>query len=92
MAAPIKKLYAEHQDVFDSAFRDPVIRQDLAIALFGGMLSSVAAARAYGRLTPDPSDNNIRSLLIAAGLAMATGTASLGYKLFKASAEQKKGK
>lgn len=92
MAAPVKKLYDTHRDVFDSAFRDPVVRQDLAIALFGGVLSSVAAARAYGRLTPDPRDNNMRSLLMAAGLAMATGTASLGYKLFKASTELKKGK
>jgi hypothetical protein len=84
-------VYAQQKQITMRAFQDPQVRTDLAVAVIGGVLSSAALARAYGRLTAEGGKSDISQVLKAAAFAVATGTLSVGYKLYTASKAQPTG-
>ena len=80
--------YEQQKQVTMRAFQDPQVRTDLVVAVVGGVLSSAALARAYGRLTAEGGKSDITQILKAAGIAVATGSLSVIYKLYTAGKTQ----
>ena len=78
--------YAQQKQITLVAMQDPQVRLDLAIAVLGGALSSAALARAYGRLTSEGGKSDLSTIVKAAGFAVATGSLSVLYKLYRAGA------
>ena len=76
--------YEQQKQITVRALQDPQVRADLVVAVVGGVLSSAALARAYGRLTAESGKSDISQILKAAGIAVATGSLSVIYKLYTA--------
>lgn len=74
------------QIIWARAWQDSQVRQDLVVAVAGGLLSSIALARAYARLTAvEGKVDSGGAMLRAAALALLTGSASVVWKMRQAS-------
>ena len=71
--------------IWARAWQDTQVRQDLAVAVGGGLLSSIALARAYARLTAvEGKADSGGAMLRAAALALLTGSVSIVWKMRQA--------
>jgi hypothetical protein len=80
--------YEQQKQITVRALQDRQVRTDLVVAVVGGVLSSAALARAYGRLTAEGGKSDVSQILKAAGIAVATGSLSVLYKLYTAGKTQ----
>jgi hypothetical protein len=67
---------SEQKRIAQLAFKDAENRKLVGLAIIAGTISSIALAKLYTKLTPDESDDDLRSLagtgLAAIGIGVAT--------------------
>ena len=79
----------EQQALAQASLSDPHNRFLAGVAILGGVVSSMALARLYTKLTPDASDDHFYAVLPKAVFAVGTGLVGVVWYMNKAHAERK---
>ena len=78
----------EQKALMEVSLSDPQHRMLAGLAVLGGVVSSVALARLYTRLTPDATDDHFYAVMPKAVFAVGTGLLGVVWYMNKAHAER----
>ena len=79
----------EQKALMREALADPQNQRLVAISVLAGVVSSIALAKLYARMTPSSTDDTFRYLLPKAALAVGTGMVCVVWYMNKAYAQRK---
>lgn len=82
----LEEFLAAQTRLTTTSLSDPINRYLIGLGIGGGILSSLALAKLYARLSPDPEDDSLRTLAKAGMIAVGTGVVSVLWYLNKAEA------